>query len=552
MPRSIEYYTGLFSTMKSIRSTFESIWSDVDRFIYGFEGNYDSNPVTGQKRYNYVYDQTASKAQEDATNALVGLLWQQGGRSIRLTPADGLDDSESIEFFKEASRKFVRVLDDPKAKLVNVLAEYMDDALARGGSSVGVYRGNESSLMFKHHAQRFLYYIENADGEVDTICLRSWLTATKAVEIYGYENVSGEVQKNYDSATQSQNEIEILHFIMPNKQADAEFKPFESVHVDRTNTHIVKESFYEYLPVKVARIYKNDFEVYGRSAGTKSINTIKRLNAVMSEIIDGVEKINRPPLGISNNALVGQKVLDISAGAVNMLNLEGATGSPINPISTVGDLSSGFALAEMYRKDILDSYQINKLIDLNNDTTMTATEALILDRVRSTSLGALLSRQINELFTPLIEDSFNLLFNDGFFGYIEGSPQFEALSIESNLKGEVFNPELIPPAIAERIQKGESIYNVEYITPAARLLKNEEANSIVEASQFAGSIAGVEQSVLDNVDPDETIRRYYEIKGVDDSLRTADEVKVIREERRKLQQQQYEQQQQQMQMEQNG
>ena len=40
--------------MKALRSNFENIWLDVDKFVYGITGSYDSNPMKGQNSYQNV------------------------------------------------------------------------------------------------------------------------------------------------------------------------------------------------------------------------------------------------------------------------------------------------------------------------------------------------------------------------------------------------------------------------------------------------------------------------------------------------------------------
>jgi hypothetical protein len=67
------YLKQVFSDMKAKRSNYEQIWVDIDRFVFGFTGSYDSNPTKGQKRFENIYTTTTLKAHRTATSALAGL-----------------------------------------------------------------------------------------------------------------------------------------------------------------------------------------------------------------------------------------------------------------------------------------------------------------------------------------------------------------------------------------------------------------------------------------------------------------------------------------------
>ena len=544
MDDKVKYYRSFFSGLKTLRSNFEDIWMDIDRYVFGFTGSYNSNPLTGQLTFENVYDTTAINANVDATNALVGILWQSGGRSIRVAPAEGISESaENIDWFKKNSDRFISVLDDPNARLVSSLTEYTADALGRGSSSVGTYRGTTAPLLFKNHPVRYVYFQENDEGTVDTVALRTWMPAYMAVERYGADKVSDKVVKQSQSAMQRNSEVEIILFIKPNKEKDKDTRPFDSVHVDFTNDHVIHEGFYEDLPIKVGRIFKNAFETYGRCPAINALSDIKRVNAVTGDLYENIEKVGSPSLGVLGSGVINQGVIDLSAGAVNMLNSQAVDGLPIQPIQTVGDLSPSIMMVEKLQIAIKEAYQINKLIDLNNDSDLTATEALILDRIRNTSLGALLSRQINEVYTPLMETSFNTLFNDGYFGYIEGSELLEKKRVELSLKGESAEVDMIPTEIAEAYNKGDAIYKIEYLTPAARMLQSEEANKMNLAFSQVAQYAQADPSVLDNINFDEAAKNAYQLNGVGDLLRSDEEVAAVRKEKAKIQQQQLEQQQ---------
>ena len=95
------------------------------------------------------------------------------------------------------------------------------------------------------------------------------------------------------------------------------------------------------------------------------------------------------------------------------------------------------------KDNISKHYFLDRLLDFNNQTQMTATETIKRDSIRNTSLSAAIDRMTFELFSPLINRSFNIL-----------------------LKNDMF--EDMPESMTEAIDEGEDVYEIKYITPAAR------------------------------------------------------------------------------------
>lgn len=78
---------------------------------------------------------------------------------------------------------------------------------------------------------------------------------------------------------------------------------------------------------------------------------------------------------------------------------------------------------------------------------------------------------------------------------------------------------------------------VDYISTLAQAQKMVGTQSIEETIAFAGNVAQVMPTILDNIDYDDAIREYAEMKGVPPTMmRTQEELQAIREQRAKEQQ----------------
>lgn len=69
-----------------------------------------------------------------------------------------------------------------------------------------------------------------------------------------------------------------------------------------------------------ARAVKIRGEVYGRSAGTMLISTIRCINQAVSDCMVSMAKMLNPPIGILNTALFGDDVVDTSENGLTVLN----------------------------------------------------------------------------------------------------------------------------------------------------------------------------------------------------------------------------------------
>ena len=112
-----------------------------------------------------------------------------------------------------------------------------------------------------------------------------------------------------------------------------------------------------------------------------------------------------------------------------------------------------------------------------------------------------------EVYNPIIRRCFNMAFREGELGVIEGSP--EHLEREAAGKDVIF----IPEALQKYIGTDVLVYDIKYNTPAIRLLRAEEAMGITQVWNFAQSLAQTNPEVLDNLNPDESIRDFGQISG---------------------------------------
>lgn len=525
--------------LKGNKQPWLDLWQLLGEYIHMRRMDFTTVKQPGDFLTREIFDSTAPKACKTASSTVLSMLWPQSVKRLRLTPPESLPDTAEIKsYYEKITRKLISVMDNPKAGLPMALEEYMLDQFAFGTSGVEIMRDKKTKLCYKAWGVKNLSIAEDQYGFVDTVYIEINLPVHILVKTYGLETVSSKIRDLYKKKKYDQ-EFTILIAIEPRMLEENETPkkgnlgmPFRSLHIEVETKNALKESGFTEMPIKVARFWKILGEIYGRCPGMDALPSALEANAVWEAVTVAIEKNLDPPLGVLDDGKLGGGAIDTSAGAINVFNISGKAGekNPIFPLYTVGEVKQSVNLLEQLAKDISDHFFIDRLLDFNNETRMTLGEANIRNRLRNSTLSSIFTRQIAELFTPIVERSFNLLFEDGEFGVIKDSVDHRLAELEKEEE-----PFLIPDEVSKLILQGKNVYNIEYFTPALRIMQAEEANGIlqsIEAAQMM-SAAGFGQ-VNDNINSDKALTLYSKITGApSEILYSTREIAIIRDERDK-------------------
>jgi hypothetical protein len=246
-----------------------------------------------------------------------------------------------------------------------------------------------------------------------------------------------------------------------------------------------------------------------------ALPSIIQLNAMKEAFIVGVEKKVEPPLYTLDDGSLGAATVDTSAGGLSVFNVSGRLNGqpPIGIIFDIGELQSLATAIEQTRLEILNHFLIDKLYDLNNKTRMTLGEAEIRYDIRSDALSSVYSRIFNEQLTPIIERSVNILFEMGLLGIAEDDGPKEKILLSNGI-----NPIIIPQEIQEAIAEGKELYEIEYISPAAQLLRNTEKVGTTETINGILALAAVNADAMQYLDLYEAINAIRDLSGAPSKL----------------------------------
>jgi hypothetical protein len=515
------------------KSTWNNQWQLVSEYVGQRKASFTHFSEPGEFVQSDIWSDVASLASDTASSALVGLVWPDS-YSFKLEPFGDLkEDDEIKKWLSQCTTEMQAAMDDPEAGLALAMDEAMKDFLDYGTPAIHCEEGTKTDLRFDAWNVSQFSIDEGDDGYVDTF-FKCWSrTVRQLVNKFGIDKVSSETRKAYNDK-QYLKKVKVLHVIAP-RPVDAKKgkgphnMPYMSVYIEVDKKHIIKESGFNELPTFAFRYSKRIGEKYGRSPAMRALPSIMQLNALWELITIGAEKNFDPPLAVYDDGTFGGGTIDTSAGAINVINVTGkmsGSRSPIEPLFTVGKFDDVAVLVERLENTIKDHFMIDRLLDLNNDKEMTAREALIRDKIRQSTLRSPVSRIMAELLNRMIPRVFNVLLRKGRFGFAEGSP--EAIAWEAVNPGK--EPKLIPQKILDLQGKQQRVYQIRYMTPAAREQEAQIAQGIMNTMQAIGEVAAYDKSILDEVNNSRTMKRLGGIWSFpEDCWNTPEEKQALQE-----------------------
>lgn len=523
---------------KQEKTPWNNHWQLVHEFFLQRKADFTVTRQDGAFLNSDIWTALPAKAAETCASALLGLVWPDND-SFKYEPfGEDLEGNAEVKaWFEYATLQVQTDLDDPAAGLQLALDEFMLDYAVSGTPAIHMEAGAESTYRFDAWSVKQFAIDEGASGYVDTFYMEREYTVRQM-----YEKSQGPQgwklsKKTMDAWTAGkfQDKVNVLHvieprFVDPGKGSGPQNMPWASYHIEMDTKQLLRESGYQELPTFCARASKRIGEKYGRSMAMRALPDVMELNALVEIMTLGAEKSYDPPLAIMDDGVFGGGTIDTSAGAINVMNVQGKLGAGRKPIEQLFEngsfQGSGMEfLMESLAKTINDHFMIDRLIDQDSKTQMTAQEWNGRKAMRQQALSSPLSRLKAELFDRLLERAFNMGLRAGRFGFAAGSPEAIAWAA-ANPGAQV---RTIPQKIVDLQGRRKRVYKIRYLTPAAREQRAEEAQGIMSWLQLIGEMAGQDPTVGDTVNAERTLSVMGDIWNVPQECKnTPQELQQIR------------------------
>ena len=493
------------SRLMDRRSNWETHWQEVADLVIPRKSDIIDHKVRGDKRHLEVFDATAIHSLELLASSLHGMLTSSANRwfSLRYKEVALNENDEAKEWLEDVTDKMYVAFQ--RSNFQQEIFETYHDLCAFGTAGMFIEEDETDIVRFSARHIKEIYISENAKGLVDCIYRRFKLTAKAAVDKFGIENVSRQLQNTVKNSPFD--EIEFCHVVKPRdiynpKKEDKMNMPFISVYMEMESSKIISIGGFREFPYVVPRFLKASNEIYGRSPGMNSLPDVKVLNKMVEVGLKAAQKQVDPPLLVPDDAMM----LPIRTAPGSLNYFRAGSRDRIEPLNIGANNPLGLNMEEQRRKAISQTFHVDQLLVTEN-RDMTATEVAQRAEEKMRILGPTLGRLQVELLNPTVIRVFNIMLRNNLF---QQAPEILA----------------------------DQEIDVEYVSPMALAQKGQELNSIIRGLEIFGQVGAV-APVTDYIDPQGLVKEIIKILGIPAKVIRSDaEVQEITEQKQAAQEQQ--------------
>ena len=491
--------------LKSDRGNFESQWQDITDLVRPNAQNFNRQTFAGDMRTLKIFDSTAGKCNRELASGLhsYGSSPTERWFNITIRNKDKLAKKLNVRAWLERqSDTIYRHYAKPTAGHKTSLHElYLDQGAF--GTAV-LYQDvdlKNRGLTFQCFPLASCVIAENSNGIVDTVFRMVEFTQRQAMQEFGEENPK-EIREEKDP----DKIFKFLHGVYPRKdrnpfKKNKKNKPFASCWVSKEYKKIVKESGFNSFPYHCPRWTKIAGEIYGRSPAMDCLPDIRMVNEMKKTLLKSAQKKVDPALVIDNDGFL----LPISTAPGAMIYRDSSEGK-IEPLLTGGDIEIGIEIIEQPRQHIGECFFVDWLRLQKENIQMTATEVMDRRNEKLQLMAPMLGRLESELYSPMIQRSYELL---ALIGEIEDAP-----------------PEMA----------GDQLI-IEYVSPAVRAQMTGKITMIVQTLNDLTPVAAIAPSIFDRYNFDKIADVINDLRGITpEILRTDEELAALRKERKDMEQ----------------
>ncbi len=499
------------SRLMEKRSTWESHWQEIADLMLPRKAEITKERARGDKRSTQIFDATGIHSLELLAASLHGMLTSSANRwfSLRYKEAVLNENDEAREWLEDSIDKMYLAF--ARSNFQQEIFENYHDLIAFGTSCLMVEEDEDDIIRFSARHIKEIYIEENKKGLIDNVYRKFKLTVDQAIQKFGAENLSKEINNTYKS--NPYDEVEICHIVRPRSiydgsKQDKKNMKFQSIYFEHGTDHVISVGGFNENPYVVSRYLKSSTEIYGRSPSMNALPDVKVLNKMVEHGLKASAKMIDPPLLVPDDSMLAP--VRMTPGSLNYYR--SGSRDRIEPLN-IGQNTTVTLNAENARREaIARMFHVDQL-QIQSNRTMTATEVLQRNEEKMRILGPVMGRIQSELLEPMINRVFSIMLRNRLFR--------EA-----------------PPILANQE------IDIEYVSPMALAQKGQELQNVMRGLELFGSLAQT-MPVMDYIDEDGLVKQLVQTLGLPARMIKSDkEVQGIRMERQEAQQQQMQMQQQ--------
>lgn len=539
-----------YSALKSERDKHVPLWKSISKYV-GINVNPDilqSGTSTDKSRQldDYVDDPTATISVNQFGDYLVGIMWGTGNKALELVPSphvlELVDAGDVEDYYDFATQQTLYHMNHGESGLHTSMRSYAYDQAAFGTSGIGAFpnkaflnRMSDNAILFRQYGVDNICIDDGKGGMVEHIAavyhwrvsriVGEFCTDNGTISKEAIDKLPKAIKMAYDR-NKMNDEFTIVFYVFPREDYSPKLKGKRGTKYrgvwfmegsQDNNNFFFEESFAE-KPIAVARMIKIRGSVYGRSSGTMLISTIRAVNFMLATAIEVIEKMANPSLGIWNNAIFGDSVLDSSPNGLTVFNSTLANGqNPAFPLYDVGDPSKLVQLLIPYLNEkITTAFKIDALLDFSSAKEMTATESLQRYAIRGKSLSGLLQQQKTELLEPLVRRCVSMLYGMDQLG----ANPVTMVEAAKELKARHKEARIIPDAVLQVMESGRPWFDIRFNNELEKLTRTEAVQALVQILNAITGIAALYPQIIG------AVNWYKLLKDINDNLDANNQILV--------------------------
>lgn len=490
-----------YETLKSRRANFDTIHQDIIDFCIPTKSDVLIQRHIGQSKTDRIFDSTGSFGINLLSNFIQGSVFNQQSRWFVLKHRDEAinANTEAADWLHDTSIRMLLAL--RQSNFYAASLEMIQDWVAFGNGALmieslmqrGVWR-----MRFTAPPVGSYVFSEGEAGIVDKFIRKVQIPAREAVARFPKLSDERKTLAEKDPFRQ----IDFLHAIFPRewkgyqerKIRGAKDMPFSSCWVDLEKKALVDEGGFEEFPGAVARWSVLAGEAYGRGPGELALPDVKTLNRADEMAMVAWGKVLDPPLKVQRGSVIGT-ISHKPGGQTIMTDI-----NRIAPMfeGTKWDVHS--LNREDKRKQILQVFHVNEILQLvaRESPQMTAFEVNARLRLLQQILGPTFGRFESEALGPIIDRVFGLMLRQNKFAEI---------------------PEIF--------QESDGQLDVEYEGPLARSQRDDEILAYQAFTADVVQLAQLDPKVTTVLDPMKMAKELATIRGVQQVIRSDEEIDEI-------------------------
>ena len=466
----------------SKRSSLMNLWQEIGENFYPLRADFTVRIDPGDDMTAGLSTSYPMLAHRDMTNAISAMLRQRGTHwfGIRTGKKD-LDEGRGRKWLEWASGLMYRAMYDRVTQFIRATKQGDADFAAFGQAVLYTDMNRDgTALLFRNYHLRDTAWVENADGEIDTVHRKWKPTARDLVYDFGIKNVHQDVARELEAGRNPYTEFECRHVMVPTERApdapknERGFK-YRSYFIDVANRHVIQDKPSKLFRYTIPRWVTISGSQYAYSAAViAALPDARMIQAMAYTMLDAAEKVVQPPMIGQANMIKSD--LELWGGGMTWVDAEydEKLGEVLRPIPLdMRGLPLGNDAEARAREMIAEAFFLNKLTlppAERSDMTAFETSQRIQEYIR----------QALPLFEPL-EDEYNGNLCESIF--------------DTLMVNRAFGP---PQDMPEEL-RGENI-NFKCISPLQENEERKSAQVYVEARQLLSDAVQVDPKLLNMVD----------------------------------------------------